>query len=610
MKVQEITDIAPQREFVESKLLHFQRLGTEFFGINENERPEKPDDYIEYLIKNNVFKLPFELNEFHIDIKNLGKSFLVEYYYLNESSKKSNELRKIQFLNKQVETYFHKWVATQNFEARLFYSHSIMEKIQNDYSKIINILITAFIYAEEETLINLNEAAKLFDKAITIFGRMSNKTKITDRILYILHIFNGLVHLKMKELEEANFYFIESMNYNKWAQNAKFYLAYSFAMQGDSEKAADYLQQIFELDTKRLDFFITTNQLRLFKFFVNNCFLTHIFEFSNFSNQYEFIEQLVMEKIDYGYNARVRVEKKMIGLNEKKVAKYLGAAHLKDISFVNKIIADYKTSNNFWILASFETIENKIDKIIDSIIKNIEDFYKNKLEKHRKLYDEKINDEKKRIADLENTLNNSIKKIENEFNEKKKELEQQVQNKINLLTLEISNLEKSKNEVSIKTFSNSMLYTFMIAMFVFLTGGFAEYTADYSVETSRFSSAIIIIIAHGLKWGIMTFIVGMFVSAFSVVSSVLKIFTKKQRIQNQLDKADSILKIGLQQLENEAERSKKYHIERNRAIMENHKKNIENLEKEKSHKIAELEKEYIALTEDEKAPFVELKEIV
>ncbi len=610
MKVQEVIDIAPKEEFAESKLLHFQRLGIEFFGINKYEKPQKLDDYIEYLIKNNIFKLPFDLNEFFIDINNLGKSFLIDYYYLNESSKKSNEIRKIQFLNKQIETFFYKWADTSNYEAKLYYSHSIFEKIQNDYSKIINILINAILFAEEETLLNLNESGLLFDKAITIFERMSNRTKITERILYLLYIFNGLIHIKKDELDEASYYFVESMKYSKWAENAKFYLAYSYAIQGVFEKTEEYLSQIFELDQKRLDFFITTNQPKLFKFFVANSFLNHIFEFSHFSGSIDYIEQLISEKIDYGQAARNRISKKVEGLNEKKVAKYLVASHVKDLTFINKILADFKTSSNFWVLSSFETLENKIDKIIDLIINNIKEYYQNKLEKHKELYDEKIASEQKRIADLEASINTSLQKIEEELQEKKRYLEHQVQNKVDLLNLEVNNLEKSKNEVSIKSFSNSMLYTIMISIFVFLTGGFAEYTADYSAIDSNFSQAIVVIISHGIKWGVMAFIIGMVVSMIGSITSVLKIYAKKQRVESQLNKAESILQMGIRQLELEAEERKKYATERSKSMINNHKKNIENLEKEKERKISELEQEYTNLSEEEIKPFLALKEII
>ncbi len=610
MKVEEIVDIAPREDFAESKLLHFQRLGNEFFNTNEIEKPRKLEEQIEHLIKNNIFKLPFELNEFYIDINNLGKSFLIEYYYLNESAKKSHEVRKLHFLNKQIETFFYKWADSPNFEAKLYYSRSILEKIQKDYTKIINILISAILFAEEETLLDFNESAKLFDKAISIFERMSNRTKITERILYILNIFNGLVHLKMEELDEATYYFIESMKHNRWAENAKFYLAYSYALQDDVEKTSEYLTQVYDLDQNKLNFFITTNQLKLFKFFVKNCFLTHIFEFNYFSKQFENIEQLISEKVDYGNDASRRIEQKIQGLNEKRVGKYLIASHSKDLAFVNKLMGDFKDTNNFWVLASFQTIENKLEKIIDSIIGNIKDYYKSKLENHEKLYEEKINDEKKRIEDLENSIHNSIVKIEEEIQEKKRLLENQVQNKTDLLNIEINNLEKSKNEVSIKSFSNSMVYTFMISVFVFLTGGFAEYTADFTAVDSNFSSAIAIIISHGIKWGVMAFIIGLVISAFSSISSVLRLYTKKQRLQNQLSKSESILQIGLRQLELELKERKKYATDRSMSIIKNHNKNIENLEKEKDRKISELKEEYASLSEKEIQPFLALKEII
>ena len=609
MKVQEIVDIAPRENFTDGKFLQFQRLGIDYFGISEKKLPDKLEDLIEYYLRYNIFKLPFEINEFFIDINNLGKSFLVEYFYLNEAAKKSNEVRKLQFVNRQIESFFHKWVDAQNFEAKLYYSRSIFEKIQKDYSKIINLIILGILFAEEETLLDLNEAARLFDKAITIFERMASKTKITERIIYVLYILNGLIHLKMDEVNEAIYYFSSAIKYSNWAANAKFYLAYAYAILGESEKTADYLNQIYKLDQKKLNFFITSNQLKLFKFSIDNCFLTHIFDFKVFSGQFEFIEQLISEKADYGYDALKRIEQKAQGLNEKRSAKYLLATHTKELTFINKIIADYKETCNFWVLSSFETIENKIDKIINSIIENVKNYYKEKLEKHEELYDEKIKSETQRIKDLEASINSSIAKVEEEFREKKNYLEHQVKTKCDLLKVEIENLENSKNEISLKSFSSSLMYSLMISIFVFLTGGFAEYTADYSAVDSNLTSAMFVIIAHGVKWGIMAFTIGLVVSAFSSVSSVLKLYTKKQRLQKQLSKADSVLKIGIRQLEMELEERKRYATERSKSLVKNHDKNIENLKKEKERKINELREEYNKLSEEEIKPFLELKEI-
>ncbi len=611
MRLENIVDIATQSSadgnFAYANLARFKHLGAEYFGVSEHKEELSLEAKFKQIIKFNLFKLPIEFNEFFIKSDRPSGVFLLEYYYLNEAAKKSHLHRKFYFGNKKMEEYFVKWVTLPNFEARLFYAKTLIDKIQDDSTKIMNNVVGAFIYSEETALLDLVKANELMQLAIKQAEKFQINEKIKGRILYILHIFLAIIQIKNNLIDQA----IESLEiakqFNQWASVAKYYLAYSHLLEGDSETAFQYFQQVFEYDLMRLKFFITSNQLTYFKYFLKNNITQNIFFDAPFSNLYENIYQLVTDKENLGDAARQRVIKKYEGLSEKKTHNHLSDSHQKDLAFIKKIIDNFKTSNNVWILITFELLEEKIDNIINSIIKNIRENYENKLEAHIKLYDEKIEDAKRKVEQFKQNIKLIEERLKIEMQDDLNAFEKKVQMKVEQLKLKLEQIENSKNQETLRNFSNSLIYTAVLSIFIFLTGGFAEYTNSYMPSESNFVAAISIIILKGIKWGIISFVIGLVISTFISISSVFSNISRKQKIIRQINKSDTILKYGKARIEKEYEERRKLQTESNNSLIKTYMKNIENLKQEKETKIAKLRNEYKESLAKESAPYLALK---
>jgi len=611
MRPESIVDITTKtgNDFDQSYLnfARFKHLGTEYFGIGKIETEPTLENKFKKIVKYNLFKLPIEFNEFFIGMERPSRIFLLEYYYLNEAAKKSHLHRKFYFGNKKFEEYFVKWVTLPNQEARLFYAKTLIEKIQSDYTKMMNNIVAAFIYSEEELLLDLDKASELMKQAIEQIEKFSITDKIKSRILYILHIYLAIILIKNNLIDECVEILEKAKEHNKWASVAKYYLAYAHLLEGDTETAYQYFSQVFQYDWMRLKFFITTNQLTYFKFFLNNNITQNIFFDAPFSHLYEHIYQLVTDKENTGDAARQRVIKKFEGLTEKKTKNHLSESHQKDLVFIKKMIDNYKTSNNIWILITFELLEEKVDNIIDAIIKTIRENYETKLQAHIRLYDEKISDNQKKVEQFKQNIKLIENRLKMNMEEDLKAFEKKVEMKVQQLKLKLEAVENSKNQETIKTFSNSMLYTAILSVFIFLTGGFAEYTNSYIPTESNFATAISIIILKGIKWGIISFVIGLFISTFISISTVFSNITRKQKILRQINKSDTILKYGKSRIEKEYEERRKLQTESNNSLIKTYLKNIENLKQEKESKIKKLKKEYDENLEKETAPFMALK---
>ncbi len=611
MRPENIVDIEAQsNDGISRSYLNFARfkhLGIEFFGIGEKSNQLTLEARFKEIIKYNLFKLPIEFNEFFAELERPSESFLLEYYYLNEAAKKSHLHRKFYFGNKKIEEYFVKWVTLPNMEARLFYAKSLLDKIQDDYSKIMNNIVSAFIYSEEAALLNLDKACDLMSEAIKQAEMFRLNDKIKNRILYILNIYLAIIQIKNNLVDNAIETLENAKQYNQWSSVAKYYMAYTYLLEGDTETAFGYISQVFDYDMMRLKFFITSNQLIYFKYFLKNNITHNIFSLPPFSNLYEKFYQLITDKDNLGNAARQRVIKKYEGLEEQKSKSHLSDSHQKDLAFTKKIINNFKTSNNFWILTTFELLEEKIDNIIESIIKDIKGSYEKRLSAHIKLYDEKIKDAERKIEQFRENIKVIEERLKTEKEEDIRMFEKKVQMKVEQLKLKLEEVENSKNQETIRTFSNSLVYTAILSIFIFLTGGFAEYTNSYIPTESNFVAAISIIIIKGIKWGIISFVIGLVISTFISISSVFSNMTRKQKIIKQINKSDTILKLAKARIEREYEERRKLQTESNNALIKTYLKNIENLKEEKKAKISKLKKEYEENLVKETAPYFALK---
>jgi len=262
------------------------------------------------------------------------------------------------------------------------------------------------------------------------------------------------------------------------------------------------------------------------------------------------------------------------GLNEKKANSYLQETNRKDLVFISKLLKDYKDSQHYYVQSSLMMIEKKLNNIIESIIKNIKDHYEQRLAQHKNLYDEKLSAEASKIADLESSIKEAHQKLEKDFKKRKSLIESEIDRKIRDLEFMLENLENSKNAASLKSFTNSMFYNVFISIFVALTGGFAEYTNSSTTDVSNFGNIFSNIIIHGLKWGLLSFIIGLMASGFTSISTVISIYSKKQKLLKKIHDTNSY-KDRINQLMNSELEEAKEKIKRNTDILiSNHKKNI------------------------------------
>lgn len=592
-------------EIVTLNASKFKRLGRDYFGT-DSQKPDDLDHFLKQLDKYNLYKLPIELNEFFLDYHSPPFSFVKEYYLINELAKKSHELRNLTFSNKQLEEFFLKWTTSQNDEGRLYYAKSLLSKIRDDQSKAINMLILAFIFTYENSLTEYDAAINLFLRTQRIFERIDSKSRIKDRILYLINIFAGFTELRKYSLDDAYEHFQNAIQFNKWSANAKFYSALTEIQMNNPEEAISSLKDVIKYDEMRINFAITSNNFMLFKYFLHNTFIQNIFNFHEFSGLSEYFQKLIAEKVDFGALSLHEIISKSEGLSEKKANKYLKEANRKDLVFIEKLLKDYKESRHYYVQSSIIIIEKKLNNIIESIIKNIKEHYEARLNQHKKLYDDKLEAENIRIAELENSIKAAHQKLDNDFKARKYQFEREIDQKVSSLEFQLESLENSKNEESLRSFTNGMFYNLFISLFVALTGGFAEYTNSPQESTSNFLFVLSSIFLNGLKWGLLSFIIGLIASAFSSISAVISIYSRKQRLAKRINEAKSLKQKIHDTLMSEVEVTKEKIASNTTILINNHKKNLERLKIEKDKKISELEKEIRESIEQEVAHFQQL----
>ncbi|MEJ5350725.1 MAG: hypothetical protein WHS65_03945 [Melioribacteraceae bacterium] len=576
----------------ETALTTFYRLGKDHFDLTIHA----DFDFITS-IKENIkilaFDLPDDLKEVFIPFSNAPVFWIYDSWLLNQIE----EFMKVNFsrvkyldLHKSIKENFTKWATTRLRSEREYYANLIINFIERDVYKhnFFKHIIHAIILTYHNSLYNPTKAIELYNTVKEIINTLRLSDDVKKEINYIINLFIGFVYLKEKDYVKANQSFKEAVDVKSSGITAKIYIALTELKMGNDEVTSFYIKEIISYDLHRLLVALDLSNFGMFNYFLMNAFINNIFYEKDFAAAVQLIAGVLQPYRLAEENSINKIMHKLNLLKEKQVKEYFTDDILKSINFFEKLTQSYLNSTNTLIIAMYPEFERKYNQTIDLIIGQMKKLVFEEIEKKLAQYDQYIveyaQEEEKLRKELDNfhikakeNLEKAIKKINDNYESEVKYLEEQI--------ARIPFIERFNPG---KSFSANMLNNTIIAFIVFIIGGLASYSNRVVADVSEFNSILGYVIFSGFKWGLISFIVGTFISGIIAGLVLIDRAEEKQRLVKRI----SMLKNNREQMIKETE---EYMKEKERATVNNinsnimqYQKRIEELKEEKEAERAKL----------------------
>lgn len=579
----------------ETALNHFYRLGKEHFDLTVHS----DFDFITSL-KENIkilsFDLPIELKEIFIPFANAPVFWIYDSWLLNqiEEFMKANFSRvKYLDLHKSIKENYTKWATTKLRSEREYYANLTINFIERDVYKhnFFKYIIHAVLLTYHSSLYNPSKAIGMYETAKEIINSLRLSDDVKKELNYIINLFIGYIYLKEKDYGKANQSFKEAVDIKSSGVTAKIYIALTELKLGNDEVAAFYIKEVLSYDLHRLLVALQLNNFGMFNYFFINAFIYNIFYEKDFAIAYQLISSVLQPYRLAEQNSINNISHKLHLLKEKQIKEYFTDDINKSINLLEKIIQTYLNSSNTLIISMYPEFERKYNHTLDLIIEQMQKLIYEEIENKLMKYDQYINEyavsEEKLRQELENykvkareNLERAIKSIKDNFENEVKNLEEQ-----------IAKLPLIERYNPAKSFSSNMMNNIIIALIVFIIGGLASYSNRVVVDTSEFNSILGFVIISGLKWGLISFLVGSLISG--IIAGLVLIDRVEEK--NRLIKRINLLKNQKDQLIKETE---EYMKEKEKAMINNinsnimqHQKRIEELKTEKEAERKKLTEE-------------------
>jgi len=522
----------------ETILSKFYKLAKDHFQISI-KHDNDPIHNIKASIRFFSLDLPQELKEIFISYSDAPlfwtyeSSLLTqieEFYKFNYPRNDGSEI------NKQIKENYTRWATTKLKSEKEYFATTTLNIIERDLNRynFFKLILKGIILTYQSTFYNPVKAKEMLTNAADIMNPLRMNDQLKTELKYILGLYRGFIHIKEKSYDQALSTFNKSLELKPHGSTAKFYSALAEINLGHEELALFYLTEIFNYDIHRLTIALKTNNVGMFNYFLRNAIFYNVFYEKDFCKCYDSIEKILNVHKNHDEELINSCIHNISMIKENNLAEYSDEEINTSLQITEKIIQNYSKSTNTLIYAIYPEFCKKLSGIVADISTRIKTKYYNDVnEKLAKYY-----------TDIQESLGKE-QHLQNELeafrNKNKIDLSDSLQKLNENCDYEAHEIEESFHELSTSdrynpsaVMSNYMIYNIIIAFLVFFFGGVAGYSNRMSENASEFNSILTYILLIALKWGAISFFLGLIVS---LIFSGIIIFEKyeiRSKLQRRL----------------------------------------------------------------------------
>lgn len=494
-------------------------------------------DYIANSSKFYSINLPKELSDYFI------RADLSPFYILSEAPilKQIEEIlitkkNDFGFVSnyREIKRYYYKWLTQKPPKEKQYITNAIINSVERNftYQSFYSVLIYGIVLTFDSNAYNPKKAIELFDRAVEIVQSCNFNSNLNNEILYLIHLYKGFLNLKEYQYSQSLQSFKDALEFNQHGVTALFYCGLSARYLDDFDSSYEYLKEIIEFDKIRFQYAISFNHLALFEFFYKNAVFYNIFAENGFAQLLPDIDFLLRSHYSGEENSMEITYGKLINLDNLRIKEFFDESVFIEIKFLKKALDHYKQKKSGLVRIVEQIFREKLITLIEYIRNIIESHYFNQIKDEIVVFDKQIEQNKRQLTRIKHEMEDAEKKVKTNLDEAAEYLEQTITERSQMLESKIATLDKNPKFNPSQLFYSSMVFTIIVAFVIILFVGVITSIAGIGDEIASTQLAI----KTGLKWGGITFAVGIFISIFSTLSSFWEKSTEKKKLTNTLKK--------------------------------------------------------------------------
>lgn len=514
---------------VVSKLLNF---GKKYLQI-DNSTDADFTSKIKESAKFYSIPLPLELSEgflfyehapYFLILDSPVISYLHKVYNVNQSSSYSENPQR------HLKDFYAKWVEGKIESDTNYFATSLINQLEKTKNNAYNMLLHSFILGFDDRLFNPEKSVQLLNTASDLIFDKHLEKEYLNELKYLLKLFEGFLFLKRTDFTQANRLFYEALDTKNYGISAKFHLAFTEIQLDNPRVAIDIVDEIYNFDIARLNFAIKNNSLTIFEYFLKNSVSKYFFFEPKFFPILFFFEDKIEAFKSHNVSAISKLKMNLINFREVKLKQYYTEAIESNLRFLEKYIRHFKGDESILISDSVDYVNEKFDHIIELITISIREKYYCDFSEKLTIYSNKIEEVTREKIHTSEDLEIDRGKMNEKLRKNLESYENEMSGKIAGYEEKIKNLDFRQDLDPSTSFKNSFTYTAMLSFMVLLIGGFSGYSNSYVDDMAEFSNVITIILTHGAKWGLITFLIGFLISIGVAIYAMMEKTGVKQRM--------------------------------------------------------------------------------
>ncbi len=550
-------------------------------------------DLVQTSAKLSAYNIPREHGEFFIRLDNAAEFWILDSHIQNQAEELHKSTSKNVIIKggsfNEIKNFYNKWMTNKGDKEKQYFALTTINLIERDLNKnnFLKYFFYASILAFDKQIFSPEKATELLTKCREVVMTSAMDESLRKEYLYLIELYLGFVSLKTGDFALAKENFSEAKNQNPYGITATFYRAVAEKYLNNYDVAQDLLMNLLEYDRNRFKFAVDNNSLGLFSFFLQNAVFYNVFSEIAFADMVADLDLMITSNTGTYTDLFEKTNNILSRLEDLELSQYYSENISKKIEFLKKFILHFKESKNQMILVAGRQIYNKITNIVDAITERIKEHYLKLKDEEISIYNENIKESEDAVRILTNEIEESKIKIRNNQKETISKIEEHHNHIIEALEYRSENLETKNKFDPAAAFSNSMMMNVVVSIVVFFLGGFAgSFFGSSGIDS--YSSMFRDTMYEGVKWGGITFLIGIFVSLFSSASAVWERANAKQKILREISFVKNHKEREIQYYNKEYERKTKSFIENYQKRIEGHKEKIESLKEEKKEKEVEM----------------------
>ena len=359
----------------------------------------------------------------------------------------------------------------------------------------------------------------------------------------------------------------------------------------DLDSSYEHLREVLEFDQVRLQYAINYNLLSLFNFFYQNAVFYNVFAEDGFAQLLPDIDFLIRSHFSSESNSMEVTYSKLINLDNLRIKEFYDNSVIKETKFLKNALDQYQQKKTGLIRIVEQIFRDKLVTLIEYIRTLIETHYYDQIKEEINIFDKQIEQNKRQLDRIKLEMEDADKKIKINFEEAAEYLEEYITERSKMLEAKIENIDSDPRYNPSQVFYNSMLFTIFVAFLIFFVVGVITSITGYGEEIASGQLALKI----GLKWGGITFAVGIFISIFSTFSTFWEKSAERRDLVEKLNQIKENEAEERELIKEDSERKKMVYEQKFKERLVTQEKIIENfiIERQQNydHKFNQAKKE-------------------